>query len=106
MSSHKGSISQVIGPVIDVEYDKSGSTMPKIHDALEIDRQDGKKLIIEVQQHIGEDTVRCVAMDSTDGISRGMEVESRTTYIDARGQSGQRASAQCNRRNYRRYEAS
>ena len=62
MSSHKGSISQVIGPVIDVEYDKSGSTMPKIHDALEIDRQDGKKLIIEVQQHIGEDTVRCVAM--------------------------------------------
>ena len=63
MSSHKGSISQVIGPVIDVEYDKSGSTMPKIHDALEIDRQDGKKLIIEVQQHIGEDTVRCVAMD-------------------------------------------
>ena len=76
MSSHKGSISQVIGPVIDVEYDKSGSTMPKIHDALEIDRQDGKKLIIEVQQHIGEDTVRCVAMDSTDGISRGMEVES------------------------------
>ena len=76
MSSHKGSISQVIGPVIDVEYDKSGITMPKIHDALEIDRQDGKKLIIEVQQHIGEDTVRCVAMDSTDGISRGMEVES------------------------------
>ncbi|MDR3326892.1 MAG: F0F1 ATP synthase subunit beta [Prevotellaceae bacterium] len=71
-----GYISQVIGPVIDVNYDKVENSVPKIHEALKIVRPDGKVLIVEVQQHIGEDTVRTVAMDSTDGIFRGMEVES------------------------------
>ena len=47
--------------------------MPKIYDALKIDRGDGRDLIVEVQQHIGEDTVRCVAMDNTDGLHRGLE---------------------------------
>lgn len=76
MSEKFGYISQVIGPVIDVAYEKTGQSVPKIHEALKITRPDGKVLIVEVQQHIGEDTVRTVAMDSTDGICRGMEVES------------------------------
>jgi F-type H+-transporting ATPase subunit beta len=76
MSEKFGYISQVIGPVIDVAYEKTGQSVPRIHEALRITRPDGKTLIVEVQQHIGEDTVRTVAMDSTDGICRGMEVES------------------------------
>ena len=73
-----GHISQIIGPVVDVHFDLSESDaakkLPGIHDALAIKRQDGKTLVVEVQQHIGEDTVRTVAMDSTDGLQRGMEV--------------------------------
>lgn len=71
-----GYISQVIGPVVDVHFDvESDQTqLPRIHDALDVDRGEGRKpLVIEVQQHIGEDTVRCVAMDSTDGLRRGMK---------------------------------
>jgi F-type H+/Na+-transporting ATPase subunit beta len=73
MSKQIGKIAQVIGPVIDVRFDLAGGTLPNILDALEIVRG-GQKVILEVQQHIGEDTVRTVAMDSTDGIYRGMEV--------------------------------
>lgn len=73
-----GHISQVIGPVVDVVFetdnDESQLVLPHIHDALTIKRTDGRKLVLEVQQHIGEDTVRTVAMDRTDGLSRGMEV--------------------------------
>jgi F-type H+-transporting ATPase subunit beta len=76
MSENIGYISQVIGPVIDVSYEATGNSVPKIYEALKITRLDGKALIVEVQQHIGEDTVRTVAMDSTDGICRGMKVES------------------------------
>ncbi|MDR1544409.1 MAG: F0F1 ATP synthase subunit beta [Prevotellaceae bacterium] len=76
MSKNIGYISQVIGPVIDVTYEKTGGECPRIYDALEIARPDGKVLIVEVQQHIGEDTVRAVAMDSTDGICRGMKAVS------------------------------
>ena len=79
MSKIVGHISQVIGPVVDVYFKlETGQdvekSLPKIHDALTIARNDGRTLVIEVQQHIGEDTVRCVAMDSTDGLKRGMEV--------------------------------
>ncbi|RKY66293.1 MAG: F0F1 ATP synthase subunit beta, partial [Candidatus Latescibacterota bacterium] len=63
----------VIGPVVDVAF--SDGELPSIYSALEVKRNDGSKLVLEVQQHIGEDTVRCVAMDSTDGLVRGMEVE-------------------------------
>ena len=77
MSQIIGHISQIIGAVIDVYFDTEGQdaekVLPKIHDALKIDRGDGRVLIVEVQQHIGEDTVRCVAMDNTDGLHRGME---------------------------------
>jgi F-type H+-transporting ATPase subunit beta len=74
MSGNFGYISQVIGPVVDVFYGQTGHSLPKIYEALQITRPDDKKLIVEVQQHIGEETVRAVAMDSTDGISRGMKV--------------------------------
>ena len=77
MSQINGHISQIIGPVIDVYYDTNGldpeKVLPKIHDALKIVKPDGRELIVEVQQHIGEDTVRCVAMDNTDGLQRGLE---------------------------------
>ena len=78
MPEIKGKISQIIGPVVDVHFDidnsKATSILPNIHDALKVTRPGGGTLIIEVQQHIGEDTVRCVAMDSTDGLKRGLEV--------------------------------
>ena len=78
MSILKGHISQVIGPVVDVAFDKSLTDeplhLPRIHEALTVVRNDGRTLVLEVQQHIGEDTVRTVAMDRTDGLSRGMEV--------------------------------
>ena len=78
MSQIIGHISQIIGAVIDVYFDTEGQeaekVLPKIHEALRIDRGDGRVLIVEVQQHIGEDTVRCVAMDNTDGLQRGLEV--------------------------------
>ena len=75
MSESFGYVSQVIGPVIDVSYDNTSAEIPKIYDALRISYPDGRILIVEVQQHIGEFTVRAVAMDSTDGISRGMKAE-------------------------------
>lgn len=70
-----GRISQIIGPVVDVHFDlpaKEEVQLPSIHEALNITRDNGKILVIEVQQHIGDDTVRCVAMDTTDGLRRGM----------------------------------
>ncbi len=73
MSKQIGKIAQVIGPVIDVRFDLAGGKLPNIMDALEI-VSGGKKIILEVQQHTGEDTVRTIAMDSTDGVYRGMEV--------------------------------
>ncbi|MGM9753357.1 MAG: F0F1 ATP synthase subunit beta [Candidatus Cryptobacteroides sp.] len=72
-----GRVSQIVGPVVDVHFencDPSKESLPLIHEALEIRRPGKDSLLIEVQQHIGEDTVRCVAMDSTDGLKRGMEV--------------------------------
>ena len=78
MSQLNGRISQIIGPVIDVYFDVKGEdpekVLPKIYDALRVKRPNGQDLIIEVQQHIGEDTVRCVAMDNTEGLQRGLEV--------------------------------
>jgi len=77
MPHTRGHISQIIGPVVDVRFDfsqdEAEKKLPGIHDALTVKRPDGRNLIIEVQQHIGDDTVRCVAMDSTDGLRRGLE---------------------------------
>ena len=77
MSGLIGHISQIIGPVVDVHFGlgkDSESHLPAIYEALTILRPDGQELIVEVQQHIGEDTVRTIAMDSTDGLRRGLEV--------------------------------
>ncbi|PDH48551.1 MAG: F0F1 ATP synthase subunit beta [Bacteroidetes bacterium MED-G21] len=74
MSKNIGKIAQIIGPVVDVKFDSSAGSLPNIFDALEITRENGNKVILECQQHIGEDTVRAISMDSTDGLSRGNEV--------------------------------
>jgi len=68
---NKGKISQVIGPVVDVQFE---GELPKIYNALEINAGDGKKIILEAQQHLGGGKVRAIAMGSTDGLKRGMEV--------------------------------
>lgn len=68
---NKGKISQIIGPVLDLEFDEG--KLPAINNAVGIPLKNGKKLIVEVQQHLGENMVRAVAMDSTDGLVRGME---------------------------------
>ena len=74
MSQKKGKISQIIGPVVDVTFKEGGDQLPKIYDSLEILKESGEKVIVECQQHIGENSVRAIAMDSTDGLKRGMEV--------------------------------
>jgi len=67
-----GRISQIIGAVLDVQFEDGG--LPELLTALEVDH-DGRKVVLEVQQHLGEQTARCVAMDSTDGLVRGMPVK-------------------------------
>ena len=76
----KGKISQIIGPVIDVHF-SDAAELPNIYDALEITKADGNKVILEVEQHIGEDSVRCIAMDATDGLQRGLDVISQGRQI-------------------------
>ncbi len=75
MSANIGTVTQVIGPVIDVTFKGGKENIPPIYNALKVVRDNGEELILEVEQHIGEDTVRCVAMESTDGLRRGVEVE-------------------------------
>jgi F-type H+-transporting ATPase subunit beta len=74
MSNSIGKISQIIGPVVDVNFENSEAGLPDIYDSLEITKTDGTKLVLECQQHVGEDTVRAISMDSTDGLKRGVEV--------------------------------
>jgi F-type H+-transporting ATPase subunit beta len=68
---HIGKISQIIGPVLDIEFKEN--ELPEIYNAIKIKREDDGELVLEAQQHLGENIVRCVAMDSTDGLVRGME---------------------------------
>jgi len=74
MAEKNGKVSQIIGPVIDVTFENNENGLPDIYDSLEIKRTDGSTLVLECQQHIGEDTVRAISMETTDGISRGTEV--------------------------------
>ena len=78
--SQKGKVAQVIGPVVDVSFEEIGE-IPSIYDALEVTRPDGQVVVLECQQHLGEDRVRTVAMDSTEGLTRGMEVVATGTPI-------------------------
>jgi F-type H+-transporting ATPase subunit beta len=68
-----GRIKQIIGAVVDVEFGGAESKLPEILNALELKRPDGSILVLEVQRHLGEDSVRTISMDSTDGLTRGME---------------------------------
>ena len=68
-----GKIKQIIGPVVDVSFSAGGSKLPPILNALTVTRDNGQTVILEVQQHLGEDAVRTIAMDSTDGLRRGMD---------------------------------
>ncbi|TNF40092.1 MAG: F0F1 ATP synthase subunit beta [Bacteroidetes bacterium] len=74
MAKNIGEIIQVIGPVVDVSFDRESGIFPAINDALEVIREGKDNLIIECQQHLGENTIRCIAMDSTDGLRRGLKV--------------------------------
>ena len=69
--ANKGKIKQIIGAVVDVQFD---GQLPEIYNALELRKENGEKLVMEVQQHLGEDSVRCIAMDGTEGLVRGTEV--------------------------------
>ncbi|HUP11011.1 MAG TPA: F0F1 ATP synthase subunit beta, partial [Niastella sp.] len=66
-----GKIKQIIGAVVDVQFE---GKLPEIYNALELKRQNGEVLVMEAQQHLGEDSVRCIAMDGTEGLVRGMVV--------------------------------
>ncbi|MEP6468077.1 MAG: F0F1 ATP synthase subunit beta, partial [Parafilimonas sp.] len=70
--ANKGKVKQIIGAVVDVYF--PDSSLPEIYNALELKRPNGDKLVLEVQQHLGEDSVRCIAMDATEGLVRGAEV--------------------------------
>ncbi|MBV6647366.1 MAG: F0F1 ATP synthase subunit beta [Cyclobacteriaceae bacterium] len=72
--ANKGKVTQVIGPVVDVSFDAESSKLPNILDGLKVTKTDGTEVVLEVQQHLGEDTVRAIAMDATDGLMRGQEV--------------------------------
>ncbi|AYA37255.1 F0F1 ATP synthase subunit beta [Hymenobacter oligotrophus] len=79
--ANTGKITQVIGPVVDVSFAGEGSKLPNILDALEVVKDNGTRVILECQQHLGEDRVRTIAMDSTDGLTRGAEVRDLGTPI-------------------------
>ena len=80
MSDIKGKVSQVIGPVVDVNFER-GVSLPNIFDALVVTKANGTRVVLEVQSHVGENSVRTISMDSTDGFTRGMEVTSTGSAI-------------------------
>ena len=80
MNELKGKIIQVVGPIIDVQF--RDQHLPELLTALEVDRGEGKKLVVEVAQHIGDDVVRCVSMGPTEGLVRGMSAISTEKPIE------------------------
>ncbi|UXX80633.1 F0F1 ATP synthase subunit beta [Reichenbachiella carrageenanivorans] len=72
--ANSGKITQVIGPVVDVSFEAEGAKVPNILDALYVIKENGQKVVLECQQHLGEDRVRTIAMEGTEGLTRGMEV--------------------------------
>ncbi len=73
MAQNVGHIVQIIGPVLDIAF--SPEKLPALYNAINIKKQDGEFLVVEVAQHLGDDVVRCIAMSATDGLVRGMEAE-------------------------------
>ena len=87
-----GTVSTIVGPVLDIKF--AAGKLPNLLNAIEIDNN-GKKLIAEVAQHIGDDVVRCVAMSSTDGLVRGTKAIvakalTSTTWVKFRRSSGRK----------------
>ncbi len=74
-----GKITQIIGAVLDIKFTEG--TLPEINDAINVTTKEGKKLVVEVSQHLGDDTVRCIAMGPTDGLVRGMDAEATGAAI-------------------------
>ncbi len=79
--SKAGVVAQVIGPVVDVRFSDESDHLPKILDALYVNKPDGSKIVLECQQHLGENMVRTIAMEATDGLVRGMEVHPTNSPI-------------------------
>lgn len=75
----RGKITQIIGAVLDIKF--PGGKLPDIYDAIHITKNDGERLVVEVAQHLGDDTVRCIAMGPTDGLVRGMDAVSAGSPI-------------------------
>jgi len=73
LATNTGKITQIISAVLDIKFDDGN--LPEIYDAIKIRRKNGEELIVEVAQHLGDDTVRCIAMGPTDGLVRGMDAE-------------------------------
>ena len=73
-SNNIGKITQIVGAVLDIRFPEGN--LPEINTAIDIKRPDGSRLVVEVAQHLGDDTVRCIAMGPTDGLVRGMDAES------------------------------
>ena len=71
MAQNVGRIVQIIGAVLDIKF--TPNNLPALYNAIDIIKQDGEKLVVEVAQHLGDDVVRCIAMSATDGLVRGME---------------------------------
>ena len=71
MANNIGKITQIIGAVLDIKFTEGN--LPEINDAIKVPTRDGKELVVEVSQHLGDDIVRCIAMGPTDGLVRGME---------------------------------
>ncbi|ANQ50218.1 F0F1 ATP synthase subunit beta [Flammeovirga yaeyamensis] len=73
--SNIGKVTSVIGPVVDVSFEAEGSKLPAIYNALKVKKSNGQEIVLEVQQHLGEERVRTVAMDGTEGLQRGAECQ-------------------------------
>ena len=71
MAQNIGHVVQIIGPVLDIKF--TPNNLPALYNAIEITRENGEKLVVEVAQHLGDDVVRCIAMSATDGLVRGIE---------------------------------
>ena len=68
---NKGKVTQVIGAVLDIRFDEGN--LPEINEAIRIPTREGGELVVEVSQHLGDETVRCIARGTTDGLVRGMD---------------------------------
>lgn len=99
MADKFGYITQVIGPVVDVALKAEGNEVPPIYAALKIERENGAELIVEVEQHIGENTVRCVAMEFYRWTGTGYEGYRlcKDQVIDATGSASERSVDECHR---------